>query len=318
MGLWEVTLSAWTRRQFARGPRHSRGTLRIPFVLSALTHLLLLWVQPPVTEKREEVRVMELALVQRGDGPGKEPAEAAVEQSTPPPPRPRSSTPVPPAPTADRPLEPTPTPQPQMPTSFGEWSRNQRAAVPLLANQRNFSGGSRGSDVAGSKGKKRCVPFHQRRVDVVYLLFDSSGSMSQARHSQALGCAHQYAKAAMEHGAWVIVGNFAAYTDFYPPTRNMTDVEIALRGASDARATVLPTTRLTQLFDHNPHAVADMVIVSDGYILNYGELLPSYRYFLEINKENRGYMYTVGSPGHPAVTQALQEIGFDVFIYRLL
>ena len=45
--------------------------------------------------------------------------------------------------------------------------------------------------------------------------------------------------------------------------------------------------------------------------------MASYRYFLELNPENRGYLYTLGVPGHPAVTSAMRDIGFDIYVYRL-
>ncbi len=303
-----------------RAPRHERGVFRVPFIVSALLHALLLVFSPPDRPDPPKERIMELALVQRGDGNAPSAATAAAETRPTPKQQSKAVETTPPAPQGVRPKAPESTPQapPATPSTFAEWSQNQRSAVPSMATLPADGGGQRGRDLSSSRGRKKCAPFHQRRVDVVYLLFDSSGSMSPMRHSQALGCAHQYAKAAMDSGAWVIVGNFAASTHFSQPTRNMTDVEIALRGPSDARATILPTKGLGRLFDHNPRAVGDMVIVSDGYIINYNDLLPSYRYFLELNPNNRGYMYTVGSPGHPAVTRALEEIGFDVYIYQTL
>ena len=60
------------------------------------------------------------------------------------------------------------------------------------------------------------------------------------------------------------------------------------------------------------------MILSDGMIPNYRSVLPWYRYFLEINPENRGYLYTLGTRGPPEVTSALRKIGFEIYVYRTL
>ena len=46
--------------------------------------------------------------------------------------------------------------------------------------------------------------------------------------------------------------------------------------------------------------------------------MPWYSYFLEMSPDNRGYMYTLGTPGPASVTAALRGIGFEVFVYRIL
>ena len=63
---------------------------------------------------------------------------------------------------------------------------------------------------------------------------------------------------------------------------------------------------------------ADLVIVSDGYIPNAEKAMPWYKYFLDSNPKNRGYLYTVGSPGHPAVNAAFLNAGFDIYVYKVL
>ena len=159
-------------------------------------------------------------------------------------------------------------------------------------------------------------PPQGRQPDRVYLLFDTSGSMSTMLRSQALACAHQYASGALASGAEVVVGNFALGSTFSDPTRDLMDVEIALRGASDGRSTVLPTRELQPFLDQDPGAVADLVIISDGWFQTDRQVVVWYRYFLDLNPNNRGTMFTVGTPGHRAGTGPLRSLGFDVYMYE--
>lgn len=169
-----------------------------------------------------------------------------------------------------------------------------------------------------SHGKDRCEPGRSRVVDVVYLLYDSSGSMDSHRQRQALTCAHQYARASLDRGASIVVVNFAGQTVLNQPTRHMTEVEFALRGGVNPRATILPSRELNPFVDGYPGAKADLVVISDGFIPNYKQALPWYRYFLDAHAENRATLFTVGSLGHPDVIRAFRETGFEVYIYQVV
>ncbi|HHO50245.1 MAG TPA: hypothetical protein ENK18_05065 [Deltaproteobacteria bacterium] len=179
-----------------------------------------------------------------------------------------------------------------------------------------IGGTAEGVDGLTRAGRSRCEPPPHRRPELLYLLFDSSGSMNELRQAQALSCAQQYARAVLATGAPVVVVNFALDSTFSPPTHDMLDVQIALRAASDNRATVLPTRGLQSFFD--PSIAADLVIVSDGIFRTTPDVLIWYSYFLELNPDNRGTMYTVGSPGHREAVGRLRDIGFDVYMYEQL
>jgi len=167
-------------------------------------------------------------------------------------------------------------------------------------------------------GRKKCAPAPNRAVERVYLLFDASGSMSDQLQAQALSCAQQYAKHAIDVGASVVIGNFAGQITLSEPTRDYMDVGFALRGGNDPTRTLLPGRELDRYFEQNPDLASDIVILSDGRIPNLREVMPWYSYFLELNQDNRGYMYTLGTPGPQSVTAALRQIGFEVFVYRIL
>lgn len=207
-----------------------------------------------------------------------------------------------------------PTPPASMPQSFSDW-RKQRMAKLMPTHFPNKGEG--GADIGSSQGVDRCEPFPGRHLDRLYLLYDSSGSMTGSLEGQALRCAHQYAQAAISNGAEVVVGNFAGGTVLSEPTRNMTVVATTLRASNNHNYTMLPSTELYRVFEQRPDASADLVILSDGYIPNYREVMSTYQYFLELNSHNRGYLYTLGVSGHPEVTAALRDIGFDIYIYRL-
>lgn len=307
---------------FDEDPTHFRR--QVSYAASVLVHAaVVLWLGWWWPEEPDE-KPIELQLVQRGDRPVPGDAPAAPAAPAPPqPPRPPKKTP-PPAPSGDHavaveppseveppaPAPPRPTPAP---TSFADWQRSRASS--LLPSRLPPGGSPDGQDLASRQGRDRCVPPTGRRVDRVYLLFDSSGSMTDNRQAEALGCAHQYARAALEGGAEVVVGNFARGVEFTAPTRDPLDIESALRGLSDKRATVLPGRELQPFLDAAPGAVADLVIVSDGWFEAAPEVLIWYRYFLDLNHENRGTMYTVGAPGHRAAVSALRDLGFDVYVY---
>ena len=139
----------------------------------------------------------------------------------------------------------------------------------------------------GREGRHRCTPPRERRVDVVFLLFDTSGSMTDARRAQALACAHQYAAQALDGNAAVVVASFANGVHISEPARQMLDVEIALRHVTDPTQTWLPTSQLQPLFDRFEDAAADLVIISDGWFITNGDALNWYQYFLELNPDNR-------------------------------
>lgn len=300
-----------------------RQTPRQVSVLVALAlHALFLWYAP-VPRAPEPERLIELALVQRGSGPGDAPV-LAPEVGPPEAPQPPAA------------ATPTARPAPQAPegTLFPALAKSQQGAVPrvrasaasLRAAQLKHAarstappvvGGDGGRDLATSRGRERCEPTAGRRPpQVVYLLFDSSGSMDQVRQAQALSCAHQYARFSIEAGAQILVANFARDVTFFPPTRTLFDVEAALRGTSDKRATILPSRELGRFFDQAADAAADLVIVSDGWFETPKDVLIWYSYFLELNPDNRGLMFTVGSPGHRAATGPLRGIGFSVLEYQ--
>ena len=286
-------------------------------------------------------RVLQVQFISRGtdDGDQEPAAEPAVEPATVPAPvRPAAVAPVP------QPVEPVPQPsapappQIEFPALYATAQHRPREPVDLLAPPQSFAawqqrrtaravpshlrikgGGSvDGTASVDSEGVDRCQPADGRVIQRLYLLFDSSGSMSSELRNQALSCAQQYARAVIDAGGEVVVGNFARSASFEPATRNPTDVAFALRADNDSRATVRPSRDLNPFFDEAPGVEADLVILSDGMIPNYREVLPWYTYFLDLNAGNRGYLYTLGTRGPPEVTSALRRIGFEIRVYRTL
>ncbi len=313
-------LTVWT---------HDRGDGRLPtsYAASVLVLLLagaLLWWWGPLREPPEEEKRISIELVAQGQGPRPHAAMAMQEPSTPPPqpaavkPRPKA----PPAPRGTVPLPEPPKPQavpmpsPSTPVreptmSFRDYQAAQMDGVP-----RPQAGGRGGTDLATSKGKDRCEP--ARGADLVLLLYDASGSMSDTRRAQGIHCARQYAMSAIAGGAQVVVGSFGLTSAFSRPTRDPRDIDVALRAHVDGRGTVLPTRELFPWIDQAEGKVMDLVIVSDGFIPPSREVVDAYRYFLDMNPQNRGVMYTVGAPGMHAIETELRDLGFDVFIYQQL
>lgn len=297
-------------------PRH-RLALLISIALHALFVLLLGWETPA---RQPQDRVLELAFVRQGQpGPdgGPPPAPDPPPQPDTPKPAPAPLSPhsLPPAPTGTLPI-PQPAPQPEAsPPSFAAWqSSQQRPFMPTLPSRQRGGGSPDGLDAVTRFGRDRCEPDRQRRVDVTYLLFDASGSMSPIRQAQALSCAQQAAQAALVTGGAVVVGTFANGATFTQPTRDLLDVQAALRAAVDPTQTVLPGRQLEPFLD--PERIADLVIISDGWFHNARDVLIWYQYFLEINADNRGRMFTVGQPGRREAVSELRNIGFDVYMYE--
>ena len=300
---------------------------------SLVAHALLLLLFSLVPARQAPERIMELSLVQQGDPTkdgGQPPTAEPPPKPSPPepqPPTPRPTPPVapdgqlaaaeavPPRPPAPR-SEPTP-PQPDAPLSFRDWQRQNRSAfLPSRAIQPDGGGQPDGRDYITQRGRDRCEPPAGRPAQVVYLLFDSSGSMNSASRAQALSCANQYARSVLASGALVVVGNFARGVSFSGPTRDILDIEIALRAASDPRYTNLPARELQPVLAQSSGRVADLVIISDGWFATPREVLVWYRYFLELGAENRGIMYTVGTPGRRQAVAQLRSLGFDVYEYQ--
>jgi uncharacterized protein with von Willebrand factor type A (vWA) domain len=150
------------------------------------------------------------------------------------------------------------------------------------------------------------------------VLFDSSGSVTGPQRTLAVGCAQQYAQAAIRDGARVAVANFADRVEFTEPTTDMADVNAALRGQTSGRGTRLPAAELKPILDAHQTEATDLVVVSDGYIPNAAESLRWYRYFLDSNTDNRAYMMVVGAGGHPSVRHAFRQAGFDVYAFNTL
>ncbi len=331
--------------------RHGVNPLVVAAVLSLLGHGLgaatlsqLNWTPSPPPPPPD--KVLEVSFVSQGEEPGEleappepqqpeppsEPVDdavAEVAEVTEPTPRP-VDTPVQPAPSLPevrfpalqkaaqqphRPRQPVHTPQPD----FATWQKQRMAHVlPDHIPDPRAGGSPDGTASVDTQGVDRCEPAENRTLGRLYLLFDSSGSMSSQRRAQALSCAQQYAQAAIDRGADVVVGNFANGSSFSDPTRDPTEVAFAIRSDTDPRRTVLPSRELNPFFDEQPDATADLVILSDGEIENLRDVLPWYRYFLEIAPENRGYLYTLGSPARPGAAAMLREIGFEIYVYRVL
>lgn len=309
----------------------SRRRREISFVASVLAHAAVLlaidaWPEAPPEPRKLEVELVRLGDPDREPGPPAAPetpdeVQAAAAEKPRPRPRQRRTAPrvapdgvLPPAPEPGPTVAPEAPPEPQSFAAFqrGRTSKYLPSGTPL------GTGGGR-ADGNGSldvRGRDRCEPPPDRRFEVLYLLYDSSGSMSEIRRAQALSCAHQYARAAVEAGAEVVVGNFARGTTFVGPTRSMFDIEAALRSTSDSSATMLPSRELQPFLDRAPDADAELVIISDGMFPSAPDVLVWYRYYFEMNRENRAAMYTVGTPGYRPSVQALRSIGFDVFMYE--
>jgi hypothetical protein len=302
--------------------------MRTSYVLALLAHGALFFLGDPrqLPESEPDERI-ELALVSSAppaDDDGAAVAPPEPVQPQPPPPAPPQVAAVKPAPVAPdgmrplptpRPVAPTPVPPapPAPPTSFRDWQRQQRRYLPSAPVV--SGGGMDGTDMISRQGRDRCEPRYPQPVDVVYLLFDASGSLSETMTAQALSCAQQAAQAALRQGAVIVVGTFARDLQLSPPTTNYDDVQVALRAFTDRTATVLPARELQRYLDRAPGARSELVIVSDGWIPNTAEVLNWYRYFLELHPDNRGVMYTVGNRGHREAVDALRDIGFDVVQY---
>jgi len=313
------SLTVWT---------DDRGDGRLPasYAASALVHLVgavLLWWAGPLNPPPPEEKRISIELVAQGRGPQQHAAMAVQPPSAPPsqptPVRPRPKAPPAPRGTVPLPLpvdpSPAPVPAPVSPvqsptTSFRDWQAARMDGVPLP------SGGRGGTDLVSSKGKDRCEP--ARASDLVILLYDASGSMADTRRAQGIHCARQYAQGAIARGAQVVVGSFGLTSAFSPPTRDVSDIDFALRAQVDARGTVLPARELFPWIDNAQGKVMDLVIVSDGYIPPSREVVDAYSYFLDLHPQNRGVMYTVGQPGQRAIENELRDLGFDVFVYQQL
>lgn len=303
--------------------------LRASYTLAVLAHGALFLMGDPrqVPEKPEDERIV-LALVSAAPPAENDGAEVAPPE-TPAEPQPRPTPqlaavkpapvapdgwlppqePQPPAPQTPHPQPSTPTP----PTSFKEWQRARQRYMPQAHVVPG--GGQGGEDMISRQGRDRCQPLYPQPVDVMYLLFDASGSLNDAMTAQAMSCAQQAAKAALARGAVIVVGTFARDLKLSEPTTSYEDVQLALRAMTDRTATVLPSRELQAYMDRAPGARSELVIVSDGWIPDVEGALGWYRYFLELNPDNRGTMYTVGQDGHRASVDALRSIGFDVFEY---
>jgi hypothetical protein len=297
--------------------------------LSLALHAVLFVLPHELPEPEPEERVLDVAFVPRGDPtkpigpprgvptPSPEVAVRAQPRRLPVLPAPTT----PPAPTGDRPL-PSPVPAPPSPApaplSFRDFERSQRSSFLPRGALDGTGGGALdgGSEALVSRGRDRCQPRPGRRFEVLYLLFDSSGSMSSTGRAQALACANQYVRAAIGSQASIVVANFARDVRFTGPTTSSFDVEAALREPTDGRATILPSRELQPFLDAAPGAISELVIVSDGMFLTTPEILIWYQYFLELHDENRGTMYTVGTPGYRPSVAELRGIGFDVFVYE--
>lgn len=314
------------------------GGLILSLVAHAMGAAVLSRFEMPEPEPET---VLEVAFVSRSPEPrGPEPTpQPAAEPSPQPSQAPRTAPkararpePAQPAPTIDAPVPPeiefaalyaAAQNRPRQPLDlldrsegFVSWEQ-RRSDAGIPEHLRARAGGLPDGDaVIDSEGVDRCQPAEGRAVDRLYLLFDSSGSMSSDLRNRALSCAQQYAGAVIDAGGDVVVGNFAGTTVFQSSTRNPTDVAFALRAENDARATLLPSKRLNPFFDEAPGAVADLVILSDGIIPNLRDVAPWYRYFLRMHPENRGYLYTLGTRAPPDVAAALRRIGFEIRIYR--
>lgn len=303
-------------------------------LLHAVTLAVLTLVVRPPLERPElpEERVIQLELSAPGQVASPDPPAGEPEAAPPPPPpTPRAPAPTPSAPVAPRgelavappaPTAPPPTPTPSKPTSFKQWSQQRTAAaskyLPRGLPDESGGGTPDGRDRLNAVGQDRCEPRTSRQVDVVYLLFDSSGSMSPRVMAQALSCAHQYARESIGRGAYVVVGNFARGSKFSPATRDLNEVEFSLRDNADYRGTIIPARELGPFLNQYPDATADLVIISDGWVQNAREVIPWYAYFMELNPDNRGFMYSVGSPGDPEFSRALRSLGFDVYVYLVM
>ncbi|MCB9674752.1 MAG: hypothetical protein H6737_06520 [Alphaproteobacteria bacterium] len=335
---WLATKTDALRERLERGrPR----PIAVAALLSLFVHALgAVGLAQVHLAERTEPRVLQVAFVSHGEQEGDKeagptepveptPADAPVAAARP---SPKTS----PAPVAPQPVEVGPElPEVRFPAlaraakapakpvpveatkDFASWQKARMAHV-MPSRIPDGGGSPDGTAAVDSEGTDRCVPAPGRQVERLYLLFDSSGSMSDQLRAQALSCAQQYASAVIDGGGVVVVGNFARAAKFFPATRSMTDVAFALREDADPRATVLPSRELNPFFDQDPGARADLVILSDGYIPNFRDVLPWYRYFVELDPENRGYLYTLGAKGHPEVTEALRRIGFDIYVYRIL
>jgi hypothetical protein len=220
------------------------------------------------------------------------------------------------APSVQQPESATPPNQ----TSFAAWQAAKRKRLPGLSKQMSsmVGLGGEGRDFVRARGTEKCTPRSGRTPDLVYLLMDSSGSMNEAWRSQALTCAHQYVEAALASGALVSIGNFADRTTFTKPSRDPVAIGAMLRSRDNGRGTLLPSRQLGPLLDTYASLEADMVVLSDGGLVNYADVMHWYRYFLDLHEGNRGYLYTVGYEAPGEVTRAFEMSGFEIFVYRLL
>lgn len=304
--------------------------LRASYTLAVLAHGALFLMGDPrqVPDKPPEDERIELALVSSAppaevDGAEASTPETPSEPQPPPPPQLAAVKPVPKAPDGWLPPQQPPPivppaprtqpPAPAPPTSFREWQRQRQRYLPQAHVVPG--GGQGGEDMISRQGRDRCQPLYPQPVDVLYLLFDASGSLNDAMTAQAMSCAQQAAQAALARGAVIVVGTFARDVKLSEPTTNYEDVKLALRAMTDRTATVLPARELQAYIDRAPNARSELVIVSDGWIPETHAVLGWYRYFLDVNPDNRGTMYTVGQDGHREAVDALRSIGFDVFEY---
>ncbi len=288
------------------------ASLAASLVLHVVGLFLAAITWPDPKEREKPLEVVELALVSEGERDVEAPPAPREPRPQPPttsaPPSPRLA---PPAPVGEL----APQTEPAPPESFAEWQARRRSRY-LPPSTPYAAGRVKGQQPLNRPGRRNCDPVATRAADRVYLLFDSSGSMSGLGHAQALRCAQQYASGALARGAEIVVANFARDVKFSEPTRKMLDVQIALRALTDPTQTRLPSRELQRFFQQLPDAPADLVIISDGWFVPEREVLTWYRFFLELHPENRGVMYTVGNRGARDAVTHLRGLGFDVHAYE--
>jgi Mg-chelatase subunit ChlD len=125
--------------------------------------------------------------------------------------------------------------------------------------------------------------------ETLYLFVDSSGSIDSRYRAPLTSCSYRAAYSALKQGSSVVVINFSDNAEISETTSDPRKIAeaISLRQGEG--------TRLPAALDNIiAETRVDVLIVSDGEIINYGEPLPSFKNVLARHPDNKGYFIVVG------------------------
>jgi hypothetical protein len=144
-------------------------------------------------------------------------------------------------------------------------------------------------DVGGRPGHDACNPY--RRLPggarTLVLLVDTSASVGE----EGTACAAGAALAALQLGFLVEVANFSTRTLHQPPTHDADAIYETL-STIQRRGTAMPGAQQLVSASARPR---DFVAITDTAVGNYAGVLPEYQKAIASLRENRAYLYLIGT-----------------------